>query len=73
MTGLSGRWFSNRRRRSASSASEPTTCAKLCRKAGGDLEQIQKKIDDEIERAVEKAKTAPKPVLADLLTDVYAS
>jgi pyruvate dehydrogenase E1 component alpha subunit len=38
-----------------------------------DLEQIQKKIDDEIERAVEKAKMAPKPVLDDLLTDVYAS
>ena len=37
-----------------------------------DLDRIQEKIDDEIERAVEKAKTAPKPVIDDLLTDVYA-
>ena len=36
------------------------------------LERIQKKIDAEIEQAVEKAKAAPKPVIDDLLTDVYA-
>jgi TPP-dependent pyruvate/acetoin dehydrogenase alpha subunit len=38
-----------------------------------DLDRIQREIDDEIERAVEKAKTAPKPTIDDLLTDVYAS
>ncbi len=36
------------------------------------LDQIRQEIDDEIEAAVEKAKTAPAPVLDDLLTDVYA-
>ena len=38
-----------------------------------DLDRIQEKIDNEIERAVEKAKVAPKPVMDDLLTDEYAS
>jgi len=38
-----------------------------------DLDNIQQKIDNEIESAVEKAKNAPQPVLNDLLTSVYAS
>ncbi|MBV8277521.1 MAG: pyruvate dehydrogenase (acetyl-transferring) E1 component subunit alpha, partial [Verrucomicrobia bacterium] len=38
-----------------------------------DLDRIQKRVDDEIESAVEKAKTTPKPGIEDLLTDVYAS
>jgi TPP-dependent pyruvate/acetoin dehydrogenase alpha subunit len=64
--------------RAAWSANDPITRFAQALLVGGnadldDLEQIQKKIDDEIELAVEKAKTAPKPVLADLLTDVYAS
>lgn len=37
-----------------------------------DLDRIREKIDLEIESAVEQAKTAPKPTLNDLLTDVYA-
>jgi TPP-dependent pyruvate/acetoin dehydrogenase alpha subunit len=37
-----------------------------------DLDSIREKIDLEIEAAVEQAKTAPKPELGDLLTDVYA-
>jgi TPP-dependent pyruvate/acetoin dehydrogenase alpha subunit len=64
--------------RAAWSANDPITRFAQALLVGGnadldDLEQIQKKIDDEIERAVEKAKMAPKPVLDDLLTDVYAS
>jgi len=64
--------------RAAWSANDPITRFAQGLLVGGnadldDLEQIQKKIDDEIERAVEKAKTAPKPALDDLLTDVYAS
>jgi pyruvate dehydrogenase E1 component alpha subunit len=38
-----------------------------------DLDRIQKETEDQIEQAVEKAKTAPKPTVNDLLTDVYAS
>jgi TPP-dependent pyruvate/acetoin dehydrogenase alpha subunit len=38
-----------------------------------DLDQIQVRVDEEIEFAVEKAKAAPQPVVDDLLTDVYAS
>ena len=38
-----------------------------------DLDQIQVRVDDEIDSAVEKAKIAPQPVIDDLLTDVYAS
>jgi TPP-dependent pyruvate/acetoin dehydrogenase alpha subunit len=38
-----------------------------------ELERIKAKVDNEIERAVEKAKVAPKPVVDDLLTDVYSS
>jgi pyruvate dehydrogenase E1 component alpha subunit len=38
-----------------------------------DLDQIQARVDEEIEYAVEKAKVAPQPVIDDLLTDVYAS
>jgi TPP-dependent pyruvate/acetoin dehydrogenase alpha subunit len=38
-----------------------------------DLGRIHKKIDTQIEHAVEKAKSAPKPTIDDLLTDVYAS
>jgi len=38
-----------------------------------DLDQIQVRVDEEIECAVEKAKIAPQPVIDDLLTDVYAS
>jgi TPP-dependent pyruvate/acetoin dehydrogenase alpha subunit len=38
-----------------------------------DLDRIQRKVDDEVERAVEQAKTAPLPAPADLLSDVYAS
>src|ERR1700736_485966 len=37
-----------------------------------DLDGIREKIDYEIESAVEQAKIAPQPALADLLTDVYA-
>jgi TPP-dependent pyruvate/acetoin dehydrogenase alpha subunit len=64
--------------RAAWSTNDPITRFAQALLVGGnadldDLERIQKKIDDEIEFAVEKAKTAPKPVLADLLTDVYAS
>jgi integrase len=40
-TGRCGQGSSNWSGRSASSASEPTTCAKLCRKSGEDLEQIK--------------------------------
>jgi len=64
--------------RAAWSANDPITRFAQALLVGGnadldDLERIQKKIDDEIERAVEKAKLAPKPALDDLLTDVYAS
>jgi len=38
-----------------------------------DLDQIQVRVDGEIECAVEKAKAAPQPVIDDLVTDVYAS
>jgi TPP-dependent pyruvate/acetoin dehydrogenase alpha subunit len=38
-----------------------------------DLDQIQVRVDEEIECAVEKAKAAPQPVIDDLVTDVYAS
>jgi TPP-dependent pyruvate/acetoin dehydrogenase alpha subunit len=38
-----------------------------------ELERILVRVDDEIERAVEKAKIAPQPTIDDLLTDVYAS
>jgi TPP-dependent pyruvate/acetoin dehydrogenase alpha subunit len=38
-----------------------------------DLDRLQEKIAGEIETAVEQAKSAPQPVLNDLLTDVYAS
>jgi pyruvate dehydrogenase E1 component alpha subunit len=60
------------------SANDPITRYAQALLAGGnadsdDLDRIQKKIDDEIESAVEKAKTAPKPEVEDLLTDVYAS
>jgi TPP-dependent pyruvate/acetoin dehydrogenase alpha subunit len=37
------------------------------------LDQIQARVDEEIECAVEKAKAAPQPVIDDLVTDVYAS
>jgi TPP-dependent pyruvate/acetoin dehydrogenase alpha subunit len=37
-----------------------------------DLDGIREEIDYEIESAVERAKTAPQPVLDDLLADVYA-
>ena len=37
-----------------------------------DLDAIREKIDHEIESAVEQAKTAPQPVIDDLLADVYA-
>ena len=64
--------------RAAWSANDPITRFAQALLVGGsadldDLDRIQKKIDDEIEFAVEKAKTAPKPVPDDLLTDVYAS
>lgn len=36
-----------------------------------DLDNIREKIDQEIESAVEQAKTAPPPALDDLLTDIY--
>jgi TPP-dependent pyruvate/acetoin dehydrogenase alpha subunit len=38
-----------------------------------DLDLISEKVGCEIESAVEQAKAAPQPVLADLLTDVYAA
>jgi TPP-dependent pyruvate/acetoin dehydrogenase alpha subunit len=38
-----------------------------------DLDRLQEKIAGEIEAAVEKARSAPQPILNDLLTDVYAS
>jgi TPP-dependent pyruvate/acetoin dehydrogenase alpha subunit len=37
-----------------------------------DLEKIREEIDHQIESAVEQAKSAPSPLLDDLLTDVYA-
>ena len=37
-----------------------------------ELDHIKARVDEEIERAVEKAKLAPQPTLEDLLTDVYA-
>lgn len=37
-----------------------------------DLDTIRERIDREIESAVDQAKSAPQPVLDDLLTDVYA-
>jgi pyruvate dehydrogenase E1 component alpha subunit len=37
-----------------------------------DLAAIRTRIEQEIEAAVVKAKTAPQPTLADLTTDVYA-
>ena len=37
-----------------------------------ELDHIREQIDREIESAVEQAKIAPQPALADLLTDVYA-
>lgn len=60
------------------SANDPITRFAQALLVGGnadldDLDRIQKKIDDEIESAVEKAKTAPKPVIDDLVADVYAS
>ena len=59
------------------SANDPITRFAQALLVGGnadldDLDRIQTEIDDEIERAVEKAKTAPKPTVEDLLTDVYA-
>jgi TPP-dependent pyruvate/acetoin dehydrogenase alpha subunit len=59
------------------SANDPITRFAEALLVGGnadldDLDRIQRKIDEEIERAVEKAKVAPQPVLDDLLTDVYA-
>jgi TPP-dependent pyruvate/acetoin dehydrogenase alpha subunit len=60
------------------SANDPITRFAQALLVGGnadldDLDRIQKKVDDEIESAVEKAKTAPQPAIGDLLTDVYAS
>ena len=60
------------------SANDPITRFAQALLVGGnadldDLDRIKEKIDAEIERAVEKAKTAPKPTVDDLLTDVYAS
>ncbi len=37
-----------------------------------ELDHLRERIDREIESAVEQAKIAPQPALADLLTDVYA-
>jgi TPP-dependent pyruvate/acetoin dehydrogenase alpha subunit len=70
--------YQPREERAAWSANDPITRFAQTLLMGGnadldDLARIHKEVDDEIERAVEKAKTAPKPVLADLLTDVYAS
>jgi len=42
-----------------------------CNVDQADLDNIREKIDQEIESAVEQAKTAPPPALDDLLTDVY--
>jgi TPP-dependent pyruvate/acetoin dehydrogenase alpha subunit len=60
------------------SANDPITRFAQALLVGGnvdldDLDSIQKKVDAEIESAVEKAKLAQKPVIDDLLTDVYAS
>ena len=60
------------------SANDPITRFAQALLVGGnadldDLDRIQKKVDDEIESAVEKARTAPQPAIGDLLTDVYAS
>jgi TPP-dependent pyruvate/acetoin dehydrogenase alpha subunit len=37
-----------------------------------DLDKIREEIFHEIDSAVEQAKSAPTPLLDDLLTDVYA-
>lgn len=39
----------------------------------GDLEAIHQKVDRSIELAIELARQAPEPTLADLVTDVFAS
>ena len=64
--------------RSAWAAKDPIIRFAEALLAGGDvdqaeLDQIKARVDDEIERAVKKARIAPPPVLADLLTDVYAT
>jgi TPP-dependent pyruvate/acetoin dehydrogenase alpha subunit len=60
------------------SANDPITRLGQALLIGGDadlddLDRIHKKTDEEIEHAIEKAKSAPKPTIDDLLTDVYAS
>jgi TPP-dependent pyruvate/acetoin dehydrogenase alpha subunit len=64
--------------RSTWSQNDPITRFAEALLAGGnvdqvDLDQIQVRVDEEIEFAVEKAKIAPQPVIDDLVTDVYAS
>jgi TPP-dependent pyruvate/acetoin dehydrogenase alpha subunit len=81
LTGHSRRdpgYYQPKEERAVWSANDPITRFAQALLVGGDadlddLDRIQKKIDDEIECAVEKAKTAPKPAIDDLLTDVYAS
>ena len=81
LTGHSRRdpcYYQPKEERAVWSANDPITRFAQALLFGGeadldDLDRIQKKIDDEIECAVEKAKTAPKPTIDDLLTDVYAT
>jgi TPP-dependent pyruvate/acetoin dehydrogenase alpha subunit len=63
--------------RAAWFANDPITrCAQELLARGdidqADLDAIREKIDHEIESAVAQAKTAPQPVVDDLLTDIYA-
>jgi pyruvate dehydrogenase E1 component alpha subunit len=69
--------YQSKEERAAWSASDPIVRFAQMLLAGGqvdqtDLDGIREEIDYEIESAVEQAKTAPRPALDDLLTDVYA-
>jgi pyruvate dehydrogenase E1 component alpha subunit len=69
--------YQSKEERAAWSANDPIVRFAQMLLAGGqvdqtDLDGIREEIDYEIESAVEQAKTAPRPALDDLLTDVYA-
>jgi pyruvate dehydrogenase E1 component alpha subunit len=69
--------YQPKQERSAWIANDPIVRFAQMLLAGGDIDQtdldnIRVKIDNEIDSAVEQAKSAPQPTLDDLLTDVYA-
>jgi len=69
--------YQSKEERASWSANDPIVRFAQMLLAGGqvdqtDLDGIREEIDYEIESAVEQAKTAPRPALDDLLTDVYA-